>query len=191
MSPPRQNLKNLSGKLDRNRAEGELKHPGMSEAFKHSRHIGLDDIGCFVCAPTENNAKGLHLEFTETAKGAQTIFRLPSYLQSYPGFLHGGIVCSILDETMGYAGVFRWGTLPLTRTLKMSYRRAVEADKEYLCRAEITSISDAGYSATAALSYPGRGSLVLAEAEFIRPTKEQAKRLMPGTDGQAWFRYFR
>jgi acyl-coenzyme A thioesterase PaaI-like protein len=164
----------------------------MSVTFKHSRHIGLDDIECFMCAPSENNPRGLHLEFTETPTGgAQTVFRLPSYLQSYPGFLHGGIVSSILDETMGYAGVFRWGSLPLTRKLTVSYRRPVEADKEYLCRAEIVKVTDEGYSSTSFISFPGRGKMVLAEADFVRPTKEQAARLMPGRDGEGWFRFFR
>lgn len=161
----------------------------MEEAFKHSRRIGLDSIRCFVCAPKENNPHGLHLEFLETKDGAETFFTLHEAYQSYPGFLHGGIVSSILDETMGYVGVFRFGSLPLTRKLTISYRRGVEAGKEHRCAAKLVERTDVGYRATAAISLAGRGSFALAEADFILPTKEQASRLMPGADD--WKDYFR
>ena len=163
----------------------------MAIDFKHSRRIGLDDIQCYVCAPRENNAHGLHLEFEQIENGAQTLFVLPTHFQSYPGFLHGGIVSAILDETMAYAGVFKFEKLPLTRKMTLSYRRGVEAGKEYLCRSEIVSFTDEGFSAKAAVSLPGRGSFVLAEADFILPTAEQAARLMPGAEGDSWRRYFR
>ncbi len=163
----------------------------MTDGRKHSRHIGLDDIECFVCAPEKNNARGLNLEFIQTADGAETRFSLPKAFQSYPGFLHGGIVSAVLDETMAYAGVFRYEKLPLTRRMTLSYRRGVEAGKEYLCRSQIIDEVEGGFKATAAVSLPGRGSFVLAEADFILPTAEQASRLMPGADGESWRRYFR
>lgn len=164
---------------------------GTGEGFKHSRHIGLDDIECFVCAPVENNPKGLNLEFIQTEKGAETRFTLPRSFQSYPGFLHGGIVSAVLDETMAYAGVFRFEKLPLTRRLTLSYRRGVEAGKEFVCRSQIVDASETGFTATGAILLPGRGTFVLAEADFILPTLEQAERLMPGAQGDGWRRYFR
>ncbi len=163
----------------------------MADTFKHSRHIGLDDIECFVCAPKENNPRGLHLEFTQTENGAETHFQLPEAFQSYPGFLHGGIVSSVLDETMAYAGVFHFEKLPLTRKMTISYRRGVEAGRIYVCRSEMTKIYEGGFSATATVSLPGRGNFVLSEGDFILPTKAQAERLMPGQALSAWSKYFR
>ncbi len=163
----------------------------MSESFKHSRRIGLQGVKCFVCAPPENNPQGLHLEFEQTANGAKTLFTLPTAYQSYPGFLHGGIVSSVLDETMGYIAVFHWEKMPMTRKLNLSYRRGVEPGKTYLCEAELVTQTENGFTATGKISYPGRGVLVSAEAEFVLPTLDQAQRIMPGTDVQGWSKYFR
>ncbi|MBY0369260.1 hypothetical protein K2X33_01145 [bacterium] len=159
--------------------------------FKHSRHIGLDDIECFVCAPAANNPRGLDLSFVQTEHGAKTVFTLPTCFQSYPGFLHGGIVSCVIDETMAYAGVFRYQKLPLTRKMTLSYRRGVEAGKEFICESQITAESETGFSAKASVSLPGRGIFVLGEADFILPTAEQAFRLMPGEAGEQWRKYFR
>lgn len=159
--------------------------------MKHSRRIGLDDIECFVCAPAANNPRGLDLQFEQTEKGAKTVFSLGRWFQSYPGFLHGGIVSSVIDETMAYAGVFRFQKLPLTRKMTISFRRGIEADKLFTCESEITAETPTGFSAKATISLAGRGIFVLGEADFILPTLEQASRLMPGSDGDAWRRYFR
>ncbi len=163
----------------------------MGKSFKHSRHIGIESVDCFVCAPKKNNPKSLDLEFVETENGAETRFLLPSGFQSYPGFLHGGIVSAILDETMAYAGVFRYDKFPLTRRMSLSYRRGVEAEKEYVCRSELVEVGEAGFSARAVVSLAGRGSFVLSEGDFILPTKEQAARMMPGANHPNWSRFFR
>jgi acyl-coenzyme A thioesterase PaaI-like protein len=163
----------------------------MQDGLKHSRHIGLDGIECFVCAAKEFNPSGLHLEFEQTAQGAITHFSLPALFQSYPGFLHGGIVACVLDETMAYAGVFRYGCLPLTRKMSLSYRRGVEAGREYVCESSIVSESENGFSAKASVSLKGRGAFVLSEAEFVMPTVDQAERLMPGSSSHPWVKYFR
>lgn len=163
----------------------------MRTSFKHSRHIGIENVECFVCAPKENNPRSLNLEFTETETGAETRFVLPAAYQSYPGFLHGGIVSAILDEAMAYAGVFRFDKFPLTRRMSLSYRRGVESEKEYFCRSQIVASSESGFSARATISLPGRGTFVLSDAEFIMPTKDQALRMMPGSENENWARFFR
>ena len=57
---------------------------------------------CFVCGV--NNPFGLHSAFYELEDG--TIVGLvtadPRH-QSYPGRVHGGVICALLDETMGRA----------------------------------------------------------------------------------------
>src|SRR5690606_25395425 len=139
----------------------------MERAFKHSRKMGLEGIRCFVCAPLSNNPQSLNLEFVETEEGAQTEFSIGGGLQSYPGFVHGGILSAILDETMAYAGVFHYEYLPLTRRMSLSFRRAVEADKLYICRSKLLVVGKDGFTASAIISSPGRGNLLLAEGEFI------------------------
>src|SRR5262249_5836403 len=100
-------------------------------------------------------------------------------------------VSAVLDETMAYAGVFRFERLPLTRRLSLSYRRGVESGVEYLCRSVITEFTEGTFKATGTISMPGRGNFVLGEADFVLPTAEQASRIMPGADLQGFRGYFR
>jgi acyl-coenzyme A thioesterase PaaI-like protein len=182
----KKSLEEIRSKIARRRAK-----TGRMKKLRHSREIGLDGIECFVCATRAANPQGLDLQFEETENGALTLFRLPQAFQSYPGFLHGGIVAAILDETMAYGGVFRYGCLPLTRKMTLSYRRGVDAEKEHRCESQIVSESEGAFTAKASVSLPGRGNLVLAEADFILPTMAQAERLMPGAERHAWIKYFR
>lgn len=186
MKPPKKISNEIRSKITRRRAK-----TGPMKKLRHSREIGLDGIECFVCGTQSANPRGLDLQFQETEEGASTLFHLPSVFQSYPGFVHGGIVAAILDETMAYGGVFRYGCLPLTRKMTVSYRRGVSADKEHRCESQIVAESEGAFSAKATVSLPGRGNLVLAEADFILPTLAQAERLMPGAERHAWIKYFR
>ena len=55
---------------------------------------------CFVCGI--DNPIGLHLSFYTDEEGRCIArFRPKPEHQGYPGHLHGGVISSLLDETMG------------------------------------------------------------------------------------------
>jgi uncharacterized protein (TIGR00369 family) len=57
---------------------------------------------CYACG-VENRA-GLHLHFYEDESGQVVVkFTPEDAYQGYPGVLHGGIICTLLDETIGRA----------------------------------------------------------------------------------------
>lgn len=57
---------------------------------------------CFVCGV--NNPGGLHFEFFETMEGPVVgVGVAGEYHQSYPDRVHGGVLCALLDETIGRA----------------------------------------------------------------------------------------
>lgn len=148
------------------------------------------DVGCFACAPAERNPDGLNLVFEETADGARTRFSLPASFESYPGYLHGGIVSAVLDETMGYVGVFKERTLPFTRHLEVTFRYGVRGGHRYECVARLVAATETGYRASASIRDAGGRDLVLATAEFARPTKRMAERMLPGA-AERFAEYFR
>lgn len=58
---------------------------------------------CFGCGP--ENPQGLHLEFTVVAEGPTKITATSTVLltrlhEGPPGYLHGGIIATLLDEAM-------------------------------------------------------------------------------------------
>lgn len=62
---------------------------------------------CFACG-TENPI-GLHLQFRREDGGARAEFQPRPEHQGWDGILHGGIVMTLLDETLAYAAMFAVG----------------------------------------------------------------------------------
>jgi uncharacterized protein (TIGR00369 family) len=61
--------------------------------------------GCFVCG--KGNPFGLQVEFHADGDKVYTEFRAEERHVGWPGFLHGGILYSLLDETVGRAAMMR------------------------------------------------------------------------------------
>lgn len=78
---------------------------------------------CFGCG--EANPNGLRLEFLLAPDGTVVSpATITSDFEGHPGFLHGGIIATLLDETMSKAVRAR-GLTAMTRHLEIDYRRPV------------------------------------------------------------------
>jgi uncharacterized protein (TIGR00369 family) len=78
---------------------------------------------CFGCG--QASTAGLRLEFLLTADG--TVVSLPTVsdaFEGHPGYLHGGIIATLLDEAMSKATRAR-GLTTMTRHLEVDYLRPV------------------------------------------------------------------
>jgi len=79
--------------------------------------------GCVACG--EGNGQGLRLEFRVRESGqVESTFDCGPAFQGYPGFLHGGIVATLLDAAMTNC-LFAQGIIGLTAELKIRYRHPV------------------------------------------------------------------
>lgn len=78
---------------------------------------------CFVCRRT--GPFGLRLDFRldEHTKEAVCEFQLSDEWEGPPGFVHGGIVATILDEAMAYINKFHEAIAP-TKTMTVEYVKA-------------------------------------------------------------------
>jgi uncharacterized protein (TIGR00369 family) len=78
---------------------------------------------CFGCG--EANQQGLQLEFLLAEDGTVVCpVSIPEQFEGHPGFLHGGIIATLLDETMSKAVRAR-GLTAMTRHLEVDFRRPV------------------------------------------------------------------
>ncbi len=59
------------------------------------------DNYCFACG--QGNPIGLHLCYSYGEDGVEAAFTPQRDLQGYPGLMHGGLVATLLDETMAHA----------------------------------------------------------------------------------------
>ena len=59
-----------------------------------------DDQNCFVCG--KKNVAGLQLEFAQNPRSGETEARVafPVQLQGWRGTVHGGLLATVLDETL-------------------------------------------------------------------------------------------
>src|SRR6202451_353830 len=84
---------------------------------------------CFGCGGA--NARGMKLTF-EQDDGTQRIrgaFKLGAEYQGGPGFIHGGIIATVLDEAMGKVSRFR-GVHAVTAELSIEYLKPVLVDAD-------------------------------------------------------------
>lgn len=116
---------------------------------------------CFVCGV--ENPCGLRIRFFND--GFQRVLArvtLDEPYQSYPGIAHGGILATILDETMGRALLAEEGAddigrarFMFTARLETRFRKPVPLGQEFLVRGRVEQ--DRGRTATVS------GEIVLAD----------------------------
>ena len=107
---------------------------------------------CLVCGL--KNPFGLHTSFFELDNNELlAVFKPRGEHQSYPGRLHGGIISTILDETIGRAIMIQsegdiWG---VTVDLQIRFKKPVPLDEELRVIARITKDSSRFFEGTGEL----------------------------------------
>jgi acyl-coenzyme A thioesterase PaaI-like protein len=127
---------------------------------------------CYACG--DLNPIGLHLEFRMEDEWAVANFVAQQVHQGYPGYVHGGLVSTLLDEAMGWATYGR-GIWALTGKLETRFRDIVPTHELLEVRARITR--DRGRTLNIEARLTGPEGKVLAEAEglLFRAKGEQAR----------------
>ncbi len=91
---------------------------------------------CVVCSPS--NPAGLGLEFTVQDDGSVCArFAGHAGLEGFEGFLHGGIIATLLDAAMTNC-LFAHGLVAMTAELSVRYRKPVLSGQALILRARIT-----------------------------------------------------
>ena len=107
---------------------------------------------CLVCGL--KNPFGLHTSFYELDNNdLLAVFKPREEHQSYPGRLHGGIISTILDETIGRAIMIQsegdiWG---VTVDLQIRFKKPVPLDDELRVTGRITKNSSRFFEGTGEL----------------------------------------
>ena len=100
----------------------------------------LDDGMCFACG--KGNEDGLQLTFTHLGDGRiRTEFTPSKKFQGFRDILHGGIMATLLDETMIHL-VFGRGEKVVTARLEMKLRKPARIGEKITVTAEL--LSDSG-----------------------------------------------
>jgi uncharacterized protein (TIGR00369 family) len=84
---------------------------------------------CFGCGGA--NARGMQLAFEQddTTRRIRGVFRIGAEYQGGPGFVHGGIVATLLDEVMAKVNRFE-KDIAVTAELTVEYLKPVRVERE-------------------------------------------------------------
>jgi uncharacterized protein (TIGR00369 family) len=92
---------------------------------------------CFGCG--QQNPIGLKLRFRTEGESVRTEFTPSGVHEGYPGYLHGGITCALLDEAMGWAAYnLSSGALAVTARVQIKFRRPLLIGESLTVAASIT-----------------------------------------------------
>jgi uncharacterized protein (TIGR00369 family) len=84
---------------------------------------------CFGCGGANPRGMQLTFEQDDAARRIRGSFRIGANYQGATGFLHGGIIATLLDEVMAKVSRFN-GEHAVTAELTVEYKRPVPVDEE-------------------------------------------------------------
>jgi uncharacterized protein (TIGR00369 family) len=119
---------------------------------------------CVACG--SENPPGLGLRFHLRADGGvEAAFECSPACQGYPGFLHGGMACMLLDSAMANC-LFAYGITAVTARLIVRYLLPVSANHPVTARAWVREYEPPLYVLEAELEQDDK-IMVRASAKFI------------------------
>lgn len=130
---------------------------------------------CFGCGGANPRGMKLSFELDEVGQRVHGAFRAGAEYQGGPGFVHGGIIATLLDEVMGKVNRFR-NVRAVTAELHIEYLRPVPIEQELLLEAWTVenkgrSLYNAGEirEASGAVLARGKGRFVIIDPERYYP----------------------
>lgn len=120
---------------------------------------------CFGCG--QGNASGLRLEFFLAPDGSVvSLPNIPDSFEGPPGYLHGGIIATLLDEVMAKA-VRAKGLTSMTRHLEVDYLRPIPSCTQLRMEGRIVRSELRKHWTEAQILNPGGSVLAQAKGLFI------------------------
>lgn len=129
---------------------------------------------CFVCGV--NNPAGLKIRFFNDGHyQVKATVTLGEEYQSYPGVAHGGILATIMDETMGRAILADGGPerFMFTAKLDVRYRQAVPLNKPFVATGRVDTMRGRMVHVSGKIVLPNGTTAVKATATLVDIPAEQ------------------
>jgi len=139
----------------------------MSDDTTIDERILNDSSGyqaCFGCGG--RNPHGLALVFRVEGDEIVAEYTPDERFQGFPGVLHGGVLDTMLDETLSRAAVYA-GKWMMTARLEIRYRRAAPIGQALRVSAQPTQVRSRMVSARGAVRLASDPQVVFAEAEGV------------------------
>ncbi len=123
---------------------------------------------CIVCGL--DNHSSLKVRFYECEGDVVCgVFHNEDFHQSFPGRMHGGMICAVLDETIGRAVMIKnpdqWG---VTGEIKVRYLKPTPLETELYCWGKIVSENSRLFKGVGYLETPSGEVVATSEATYFK-----------------------
>jgi uncharacterized protein (TIGR00369 family) len=136
---------------------------------------------CFLCG--RQNDVGLRMTWHNDAAARQirATVTVPEHFNGYPGFVHGGIIAALLDETAGRALLVNgdYDNLMVTLKLEVRYRHPTPTGEPLTVVGWVIRESGNRAKVAAEIRLADRTVTAQAEAIVTRPPPEFLRRWEP------------
>jgi len=134
---------------------------------------------CFACG-TENS-KGLNLYFYREGDHVCTDIRLDKHHEGWENMAHGGILSTLLDETMSWTIIYFKRTFFVTRKMEVKYLKPAIIGRQLTVKGRISDDArPPKIMARAEILDEGGSVLVRGTGEFVEITEERLSAVPEG-----------
>lgn len=131
--------------------------------------------GCIVCGQKEKNPNTLNLRFRITDEGVETPFIADARQEGYKGIIHGGVMTSLLDETIGWAVAVQTRKYFMTAELTVRFVKSLPVGTRTIVKGRVIEIKSR-YSIAGGEIVDDNGVVYArAQGKFVPMAPEQAK----------------
>jgi len=147
--------------------------------------LGNHYDGCFACGSA--HVDGLHLT-ARAGEGIEVVSRveITGAHQGAPGLAHGGLVATVMDETLGFV-LWMLGVPGVTAKLEVSYRKPVPIQRTVATRALCTGVAGRKVYGYAEMHLDDLEGPLVAEASglFVVVGEEHFRPYLDNVSGEA------
>lgn len=93
------------------------------------------DTRCFGCSPS--NDAGLKMTFHTGQDSLVSMLMVPMHLCGWKNIVHGGILSTILDETMSWSAIYLLKRVVLTTRITVDFIKPVHADTRIISQGKV------------------------------------------------------
>jgi uncharacterized protein (TIGR00369 family) len=126
---------------------------------------------CFVCG--RHNARGLQLRFSHYRGEVRTRCTLDRTFNGFNDRAHGGIVATLLDETLGWATVLAGGRFTYTAELNLRFLQPVPLGIELSVTGRTVRVTRRLIFAEGEIAIVGGSTLVTATGKFVPSSSQE------------------
>ncbi len=140
--------------------------------------------GCLICGEKEENPHACNLRFKVTEEGVETVFEPRAVHQGYEKVIHGGMLCTLLDETLGWAVAVERKRYFMTGELTVRFIRPLTVGTRVTVRGRCSE-NKSRYSIAEGEIFDREGNIYArGSGKFFLMSEEQAKNV----DGMMTYR---